>query len=400
MKKELMTMACAMLLVLSVSAQVTAEESKLDSVSVFTTVKENAITSVKNQNRSSTCWSFSTIGFLESELLRMGKGEYDLSEMFVVHHTMLDRAVNYVRYHGESSFSPGGSTYDIIYCMEHYGLVPQEVMPGIMYGDTLPNHNELDAVAGAYVNAIAKGKWKKLSNVWLRGLSAIYDTYLGGCPDEFVYGGKRYTPQSFVDMLGLNADDYVSLTSYTHHPFYESFVIEVPDNWRMERSYNLPLDELMEVFDYAIDKGYTIAWGSDVSETGFTRKGIGVMPDADKGADLTGSDMAHWLGLSETDKRAELTKRPLPEMEITQEMRQEAYDNWETTDDHGMLIYGLAQDQNGKEYYMVKNSWGTEKSDYQGIWYVSKAFVAYKTMNILVHKNAIPKDIRKKLGIK
>ncbi|MCM1035658.1 MAG: C1 family peptidase [Paludibacter sp.] len=400
MKKELMTMACAMLLVLSVSAQVTAEESKLDSGFVFTTVKENAITSVKNQNRSSTCWSFSTIGFLESELLRMGKGEYDLSEMFVVHHTMLDRAVNYVRYHGESSFSPGGSTYDIIYCMEHYGLVPQEVMPGIMYGDTLPNHNELDAVAGAYVNAIAKGKWKKLSNVWLRGLSAIYDTYLGGCPDEFVYGGKRYTPQSFVDMLGLNADDYVSLTSYTHHPFYESFVIEVPDNWRMERSYNLPLDELMEVFDYAIDKGYTIAWGSDVSETGFTRKGIGVMPDADKGADLTGSDMAHWLGLSETDKRAELTKRPLPEMEITQEMRQEAYDNWETTDDHGMLIYGLAQDQNGKEYYMVKNSWGTEKSDYQGIWYVSKAFVAYKTMNILVHKNAIPKDIRKKLGIK
>lgn len=402
MRKALITLSCLSLLVMNTYSRTATDsiESQKDSGFVFTPIKENPITSVKNQNRSSTCWSFSTIGFLESELLRIGKGEYDLSEMFVVHHTMLDRAVNYVRLHGESSFSPGGSTYDIIYCMKHYGLVPQEAMPGIMYGDSLPNHSELDAVAGAYVNAIAKGKWKKLSNVWLQGLSAIYDTYLGPCPQEFVYNGKTYTPLSFRDMLGLNADDYISITSYTHHPFYESFVIEVPDNWRMERSYNLPLDEMMQVFDYALNHGYTIAWGSDVSETGFTRKGIGVMPDADKGADLTGSDMAHWLGLSETDKRAELTKRPLPEMEITQRMRQEAYDNWETTDDHGMLIYGIATDQNGKEYYMVKNSWGTQKSDYNGIWYVSKAFAAYKTMNILVHKDAIPKDIRKKLGIK
>lgn len=366
---------------------------------VFTTVKENPITSIKNQNRSSTCWAFSSVAFLESELLRMGKGEFDLSEMFIVHKTMEDRATNYVRYHGDSSFSPGGSFYDVIYCMDNYGLVPQEAMPGIMYGDSLPVHNELDAVAEGYVNAIAKGKLRKLSNVWKNGLSSIYDAYLGQCPTEFTFKGKKYTPKSFVsEVLGLKAADYVSLTSYTHHPFYQQMNIEVQDNWRNSLSYNLPIDELMAVMENAINNGYTFAWGSDVSEQGFTRDGIAVYPDAEKGAEQTGSDMAHWLGLSATDKRKELTSRPLPEINVTQEMRQEAYDNWETTDDHGMQIYGIAKDQSGKEYFMVKNSWGTNNK-YKGTWYASKAFVAYKTMNILVHKNAIPTDIAKKLGL-
>ena len=366
---------------------------------VFTTVKENPITSIKNQNRSSTCWSFSSLGYLESELLRLGKGEFDLSEMFVVHKTMEDRAVNYVRYHGDSSFSPGGSFYDIVYCYKNYGMVPQEAMPGIMYGEELPVHNELDAVAGGYVNAIAKSSSKKLTNVWKKGLSAIYDTYLGECPAEFTYKGKTYSPRTFADeVLGLNMDDYVSLTSYTHHPFYTQFNIEVQDNWRNSLSYNLPINELMEVMDYAVKNGYTFAWGADVSEQGFTRDGIAVYPDADKGAELTGSDMAHWLGLSASDKRKELTSKPLPEVEVTQEMRQEAFDNWETTDDHGMLIYGIAKDQNGKEYFMVKNSWG-ESGKYKGIWYASKAFAAYKTMNILIHKDAIPAAIAKKLGL-
>lgn len=366
---------------------------------VFTTVKENPITSIKNQNRSSTCWSFSSLGYLESELLRLGKGEFDLSEMFVVHKTMEDRAINYVRYHGDSSFSPGGSFYDIVYCYKNYGMVPQEAMPGIMYGEELPVHNELDAVAGGYVNAIAKSSSKKLTNVWKKGLSAIYDTYLGECPAEFTYKGKTYSPRTFADeVLGLNMDDYVSLTSYTHHPFYTQFNIEVQDNWRNSLSYNLPINELMEVMDYAVKNGYTFAWGADVSEQGFTRDGIAVCPDAEKGAELTGSDMAHWLGLSASDKRKELTSKPLPEVEVTQEMRQEAFDNWETTDDHGMLIYGIAKDQNGKEYFMVKNSWG-ESGKYKGIWYASKAFAAYKTMNILIHKDAIPAAIAKKLGL-
>ena len=367
------------------SLSVMAQDAKPEEGFVFTTVKENPITSIKNQNRSSTCWSFSTLGFVESELLRLGKGEYDLSEMFVVHKTMQDRGVNYVRYHGDSSFSPGGSFYDVMYCIKNYGIVPQEVMPGIMYGDTLPVHNELDAVASGYINAIAKGKLSKLT--------------LGACPEKFTYKGKEYTPKTFAESLGLNYNDYVSLTSYTHHPFYSQFAIEIQDNWRNGLSYNLPIEELMAVMDNAVKKGYTFAWGSDVSEQGFSRDGIAVMPDAAKESELSGSDMARWTGLTAADKRRELFTKPFPEKDITQEMRQVAFDNWETTDDHGMVIYGIAKDQNGKEYFMVKNSWG-KSGKYDGIWYASKAFVAYKTMNILVHKDALPKEIAKKLGIK
>ena len=293
------------------------KKDKNDEGFVFTTVKENPITSIKNQNRSSTCWSFSSLGYLESELLRLGKGEFDLSEMFVVHKTMEDRATNYVRYHGDASFSPGGSFYDIVYCYENYGMVPQEAMPGIMYGDSLPVHNELDAVAEAYVKAIGKGNFSKLTPVWKKGLSSIYDTYLGECPKEFTYKGKTYTPRSFADeVLGLNMDDYVSLTSYTHHPFNQKFNIEIQDNWRNALSYNLPIDELMAVMDNAVKNGYTFAWGSDVSEQGFTRDGIAVCPDAAKGAELTGSDMARWTGMSQADKRKELTSKPMPEITV------------------------------------------------------------------------------------
>lgn len=380
------------------SLNTVAQEPKKEEGFVFSTVKENPITSIKNQNRSSTCWSFSSLAFLESELLRQGKGEYDLSEMFVVHHTMADRAERYVRLHGDNSFSPGGSFYDVVYCMNNYGLVPQEAMNGIMYGDTLPVHNELDAVAEAYVNAIAKGKLTKLTPVWMNGLNAIYDTYLGKCPEKFSYKGKEYTPLTFAKSLGLNANDYVSLTSYTHHPFYKKFAIEIQDNWRNAESWNLPIDEFMTVIENAVNNGYTVAWGSDVSEDGFTRDGIAVVPQMNR-TDLTGSDMARWTGLTMADKRKELTSKPMPEMDITQEMRQKAFNNWETTDDHGMLIYGMAKDQNGKEYYMVKNSWGTNNK-YKGTWYASKSFVKYKTMNILVHKDALPKEIAKKLGFK
>lgn len=390
------TLIAAMLMALSTSA---FAQEKAEGFQ-FTTVKENPITSIKNQNRSGTCWAFSSLSFFESELLRMGKGEYDLCEMYLAHKTYEDRAKASVRMHGDVSFSQGGSFYDAVYCMKNYGMIPQDAMPqpGTLYGDTLPNHNELFAIAEAYVSAIAKGSQKQLSPVWFNGLNAIYDTYLGVVPEKFTHNGKEYTPKSYMESLGLNMNDYISLTSYTHHPFYEQFVIEVQDNWRWGLSYNLPLDEFMETMDYAVKNGYTFAWGSDVSETGFTRDGIAVCPDAEKGADLTGSDMARWTGMSAVDKRRELTSRPLPEIEVTQEMRQKAYDNWETTDDHGMLIYGIAKDQTGKEYFMVKNSWG-ESGKYKGIWYASKAFVAYKTMNILIHKDAVPKKIAKKLGL-
>lgn len=394
MKRTILILSLS-LCALNLSAREKSEKKEPEGF-VFETVIENPITSIKNQSRSSTCWSFSSLGFIEAELLRMGKGEYDFSEMFVVHHTMVDRARNYVRLHGDSSFSPGGSFYDILYCIKHYGLVPQEAMPGIMYGDTVHIHSELDAVAKGYVDAIAKGKHSKLTPVWVDGLSAIYDTYLGSLPESFVYEGVEYTPKSFVEEAGLNPDDYVSLTSYTHHPFYSQFPLEIQDNWRNGLSWNLPLDDFMAVMESAVANGYTFAWGSDVSEQGFSRDGIAVMPDADNGASLTGSDMARWTGLSAADKKRELTEKPLDEMEITQQMRQEAYDNWQTTDDHGMLIYGIAKDQNGKEYFMVKNSWG-ETGKYDGLWYASKAFVAYKTMNIVIHKDAIPAEIAAKM---
>ena len=398
--KKLLTLAAMGMFCISGMAQEQPKEEGF----VFTTVKENPITSIKNQNRAGTCWCYSTLSFLEAELLRMGKGEYDFSEMFIVHNTYLDRADKAVRTHGDISFSQGGSFYDVIYGMEKFGLVPEEEMrPGVMYGDTLSNHNELTAVSDAVVAAIAKGRLSKLqadkNNVplWKKAIASIHDIYLGERPEKFTYKGKEYTPKSFYESTGLKASDYVSLTSYTHHPFYSQFVLEIQDNWRWALSYNLPIDELMQVFDNAIMNGYTIAWGSDVSEAGFTRNGIAVMPDDEKAQELSGSDMARWLKMRPEEKK--LNTKPQPQKWCTQEERQLAYDNWETTDDHGMVIYGIAKDQEGNEYYMVKNSWG-KSGKYDGIWYASKAFARYKTMNIMVHKDALPKDIAKKLGIK
>ncbi|MBP3669931.1 MAG: aminopeptidase [Bacteroides sp.] len=398
--KKLLTLAAMGMFCISGMAQEQPKEEGF----VFTTVKENPITSIKNQNRAGTCWCYSTLSFLEAELLRMGKGEYDFSEMFIVHNTYLDRADKAVRTHGDISFSQGGSFYDVIYGMEKFGLVPEEEMrPGVMYGDTLSNHNELTAVSDAVVAAIAKGRLSKLqadkNNVplWKKAIASIHDIYLGERPEKFTYKGKEYTPKSFYESTGLKASDYVSLTSYTHHPFYSQFVLEIQDNWRWALSYNLPIDELMQVFDNAIMNGYTIAWGSDVSEAGFTRNGVAVMPDDEKAQELSGSDMARWLKMRPEEKK--LNTKPQPQKWCTQEERQLAYDNWETTDDHGMVIYGIAKDQEGNEYYMVKNSWG-KSGKYDGIWYASKAFARYKTMNIMVHKDALPKDIAKKLGIK
>ena len=397
MKKTFLLAAAALL-----SMGSFAQENKNEGFE-FTVVKENPITSVKDQHRAGTCWCYSSLGVIESELIRLGKGEFDLSEMFIVHNTYLDRADRAVRTHGDVSFSQGGSFYDVIYGMKTFGLVPEaEMRPGVMYGDTLSNHGELTAVSGAVVDAIAEGKSKSLQTdvngmpLWKKAIEAIHDVYLGVRPETFTYEGKEYTPKSFYESLGLNADDYVSLTSYTHHPFYAPFILEIQDNWRWSQSYNLPIDELMEVFDNAIMEGYTIAWGSDVSEEGFTRMGTALLPADTDDADLQGSDMAKWLRMTEEEKMN--TPMPTTQKWCTQEERQLAYDIWETTDDHGMQIYGIAKDQNGTEYYMVKNSWG-EAGTYKGIWYASKAFVRYKTMNIVVHKNAIPKDIRKKLGL-
>ena len=370
----------------------------------FTVVKENPITSIKNQNQAGTCWCYSSLAFIESELLRMGKGEYDFSEMFLVHNTYLDRADKAVRTHGDVSFSQGGSFYDVIYGMETFGLVPEaEMRPGVMYGKELSNHNELSAVSDAVVAAIAKGRHRSLQSgpdgemLWKKAIEAIHDIYLGERPESFTYEGVEYTPKSFYESLGLNAEDYVSLTSYTHHPFYTSFVLEIQDNWRWAQSYNLPIDELMEVFDYAIMNGYTIAWGSDVSEDGFTREGTAILPDVDKAsAELDGSDMAKWLKMTEAERKSK--PMAVAQKWVSQEERQLGYDNRETTDDHGMQIVGYAVDQNGTRFYKVKNSWDV-RPPYAGYYYFSRSFVEYKTMSIMVNKNAIPRDIRRRLNI-
>lgn len=374
-----------------------AQAEKKDST-VFTVVKENPITPVKDQNQSGTCWAYSSLGFLESELLRMGKGEHDLCESFLVYHTYMDRADKAIRTHGDVSFSQGGSFYDAIYCLKNYGIVPQDAMPapGTPYGDSLFNFNQLSKVTTAYVEAIAKSNAKKINPVWKKDLNCMYENYFGKLPEKFTYKGKEYTPQSYAKSLGLNPDDYVSLTSFTHYPFYSKFIIEVQDNWRWAESYNLPLDEFMEVMDQAVRNGYSFAWGADVSEKGFSRQGIATVPDTKTAADKTGSDAARWTG---TNGKGVTPADAKGEKIITQEMRQLGYDNWETTDDHGMIIYGLAKDQNGKEYFMMKNSWGVF-GPYKGLWYVSKPYVAYKTMNILINKHAIPAKIAKKLGLK
>ena len=364
----------------------------------FTVVKENPVTSIKNQYRSGTCWCYSALSFIESEILRTKGQEVDLSEMFVVGKSYHDRAVKYVRVDGHLNFAAGSSFGDVLHVIKDYGIVPQEAYSGFNYGTEMPEQSELDAVLKAYVDAVAKNPNRKLTTAWLNGLDGILDAYFGEVPETFNVDGAEYTPESYRDHLGINYDDYVNITSFTHHPFYEPFIIEVCDNWRWDSAYNLPMDEMMEVMYNAIDKGYTIAWGSDVSEKGFTRNGLAVMPVEEKKV-AAGSDQERWVGKAAEQPKAAVKTSIPEEMTITQEMRQEGYDRKTTTDDHGMHIYGVAKDQNGTKYFMVKNSWG-ETGKYKGVWYASDAFVRYKTLNVVVHKDALPKHIAKKLGIK
>ena len=402
--KKIILAAMAAMLTLNAGAAEKKDGEKANQP-VFTTVKANPITSIKNQNRSGTCWDYSTLSFFEAELLRKTNKTFDLCEAFVANKTYMDRAIQVVRLHGDCQFAQGGSAYDPLFAIQHYGICPEDAMPrtGSLYGDTLFNFNEFFNVMSPYVAAVAKSNASKLSPAWKNGLQGILDSYLGKCPESFKYEGKTYTPKSFAAAIGLDSvacNEYVSFTSYTHHPFWTTFAVEVQDNWRNPLSWNVPIEDLGRIIDNAIMNGYTVAWGGDVSEEGFTRDGLAYMYDTKKLESLEGSDMARWLKLTRTQKTSMLDSLgcTVPEIVPTQEMRQERFDNWELTDDHGMLIFGIAKDQNGKEYYMVKNSWG-ETGDYKGIWYMTKNFIAANTMDYMVNKNAIPKDIRKKMGI-
>ena len=389
MKRSLFALAAIML-----SLSAVAQEVKQDKPE-FTVVKQAPVTSVKNQYRSGTCWCYSALSFVESEIIRQKGIEVDLSEMFVVNHAYFDRAVKYIRLDGKLGFSAGSSFGDVFEVIKSYGIVPQDVYSGMNYGTELPVQSELDAVLEGFVKALVTNPNRKLTTAWKPAFQGILDAYLGEIPLTFKSEDKVFNPLTYRDYLGINPDDYVNLTSFTHHPFYEPFIIEVCDNWRWGSAYNLPIDEFMEVMYNAVDNGYTIAWGADVSEKGFTRNGLATVPDYEQKV-TAGSDQERWVGKSEAGKEEEKSSE---EKVITQEMRQIAYDNKETTDDHGMHIYGLAKDQNGNNFFIVKNSWG-KAGDYEGIWYASDAYVRYKTLNIVVHKDALPKSIKKKLGIK
>ena len=391
----------AALLACEAAAQ-TRETPGGDTTYRFTEITRLPATSVKDQNRAGTCWSWSTTSFLESEMMRTGKDSVNLSAMYFVKRAYFDKGVKYARMHGTMNFGVGGASGDVMYVLRHYGAVPMEVYEGLNYGEDNHVFGELDAVLKAYVEAVVENKNKRLSTAWKRGYENVIEAYLGEEPERFTHEGKEYTPRTFADeVVGLDPDDYVSLTSFTHHPFYTAFALENPDNWTWGTSYNLPLEELMAVMDNALATGYTFVWGADVSERGFATKGAGVaVVPAEDAKEMSGAEIAKW---EKTGKpalsRDAFQKAPAPEKAVTQEMRQEEFDNYLTTDDHGMHIIGKAKDQNGTEYFIVKNSWN-RYNKFGGYFYASRAFVELKTMDILVHKDAIPEAIRAKLNIK
>ena len=399
--KRLMLSAVAFCLALTAAAQTDTNNDSAPGYQ-FTDVKVIETTPVKDQSRSGTCWCFSTLSFLESEIIKAGGEPMHLSEMWIVRHSFMDKAEKYVRMHGTLNFAEGGAAHDVTEGIREHGIVPFEVYPGLNYGTAKPDFHEISVVLKSYLDAVIRAAGNKpLSTAWKRGFNAILDEYFGVLPETFTYEGKEYTPESFAASLPISMDDYVDVSSFTHHPFYSRFIIEVPDNWMWAEVYNIPLEEMMQIVDNALENGYTVAWGTDVSEKGFSRtKGIGVIPEADLEG-MSGTEAERWGKLTEQEKEAALYKfdKPGKERTITQEMRQTSFDNWETTDDHGMLIMGVAKDQNGTPYYKVQNSWNTV-APYDGFWYFSKPFVAYKTTSLMVNKNAIPKEIAKKLGLK
>lgn len=360
---------------------------------IFEVKKEIPHMPIENQASSGTCWSFSGIALLEAENMRLGGKEIGFSPMFVVRNIYFEKVVKYVRMHGKINLSPGGSFHDVIFAAEKYGLVPGVAYRGLEYGSDTHDHSELDRVIEGFGNSIIAGK--KVTEAYSNALNGILDAYFGKLPERFIFEGKEFTPKSFAKSTNLNFEDYVSITSFTHHPFYESFILEIPDNWIYGSSYNLPMNEMIEVIDNALENGYTVGWASDVSEKGFSRD-IATVPVVEEEKEIVGSDQEKWTGKKKEENKL---PEPLPlEQDITQEMRQKSFDNYETTDDHGLLIIGWAVNQKGDRFYKVKNSWN-KKGKYEGYLFASVPFVKYKTTNILVHKNAIPKNIREKLKL-
>ena len=342
----------------------------------MTILKQIPATSVKSQASTGTCWCFATTSMLESELMRLGKGEVGLSEMFTINNVYAEKASQYVKFHGTCNFADGGAQHDVMNSIKKFGIVPRDIYPGLNYGETSHKHGELNAVLSGIVQTVVKNPNGKISPVWMKGINGVLDAYLGEKPLSFSYNGKMMTPKEFAKELGINPDDYVEFSSYTHHPFYEKFVLEVPDNWAQQAMYNVPIDDLMEIIDYSLNKGISISWEADISDLGF-KEGFGrIMAD--------GSDV---------------NNPQSPEKEITQVDRQYMFDSYQLTDDHAMHLTGIAQDQFGNKYYLEKNSWG-EGGKFKGYSYLSVPFMRMRTMSIMLHKDGVPPQIANKIGLK
>jgi len=353
----------------------------------FTIVKKLDATTVKNQFRTNTCWSFSALSLMESELLRQGKGEFDFSEMFIVRNAYIKKAEKYVRMHGTIGFTGGGALNNVPDVIRTNGILPETAYPGKRIDTANHIHAEMDEVLKSYLDGVLKNPNKKLSPVWMEGFCGILDAYLGALPQSFEWDGKTMDAIAFASALDLSMDNFVLLTSFTHHPFYSKFILEVPDNWSWGEAFNVPVDELIEIIDYSLMNDHTVAWATDISEKGFSfSKGLAIVPEEEFTQPVN-------IKVQETSFGP-----PLKEAVITQAMRQQSFDNYLTTDDHGMHITGIVKDHDGNKFYYVKNSWGTH-NPYQGYLYVSEQFVRYKTLTMLVNKNAIPKDILKKLNL-
>lgn len=401
MKKAIVSAIAACTCIAACAATEAPDSAAADTLGFeFKDIKVIPGTSVKDQNKSGTCWCFASTSFFENEILRNTGDTLDLSEMFTVRHCYEDKADRYVRMYGQANFAPGGSAMDVPYVWERYGVVPEEVYSGLNYGEEKHVHGELDAILKALVTEVTKNPNKKISPAWKQAYAGVLDAYLGKLPETFTYRGKTYTPRSFANSLGIDLNDYIGLTSFTHHPYYKEFAVEVPDNWLWAPYMNVPLNELKAVVDNAIDNGYTVVWAADVSEPGFKwNDGVALMPKEKTGKDLSGTELARWVKLSDKDRANEAYdfKGPVEEIEVTEELRQQMFDSQQTTDDHGMVIVGKAVDRLGNPYYKVKNSWDTNQK-YDGYFYVSVPYFLAKTVNIYLNKAAVPASIAKKFN--
>lgn len=364
----------------------------------FTDVVLVKTTPVKDQNKSGTCWSFAGSSFMEDEIMRKGGPEMDLSEMFTVRKCYDDKARKFVRMDGKINFDQGGGVHDILYVMENYGMMPDAAYTGLQYGEPKHMHYEMSDGLKGYLNGVMRNGNKHLSTSWMKGVDAILDAYLGDVPAEFTFEGKKYTPKEFMKAMKLDPKDYIAVTSFTHHPYYEAFPMEVADNWLWYPYMNVPMEEMKAIVDNALNNGYSVCWAADVSEGGFKwRQGYAVLPEEVNEADLEGTELSRWVQLSDKDRAAKRFEinGPVKEMKVTQESRQAGFDNKETTDDHGMTIVGIATDQEGNKYYKVKNSWDTNQL-YGGYIYVSEPYFLAKTIGLMVNKDAVPAAVAKK----